>query len=447
MYLTNHWPIACFCASAVASSSLPAVDSVGAATTNVPSAIKLLMAERVASGDIVVVGSLGLEPKDYDVATDAPPEWVTELFKRTRAVGKAFGVMHVYDKRHTVEVATFRSEGAYTDKRRPDRVTFADARADAQRRDFTINALFIDPLDRSEGEGGRVIDHVGGLADLGAGIVRAVGDPDERLAEDHLRALRAARFTARLSFRLDDATAAAVKRHASELLGVSRERIGDECRAMLTHPRRAAAVSLMQALGLDGPALGEDSLAHAPTRSLEAVGREASFPLALSAWALDRIEGTLGRAPTPGEIETRADQLIARWREALCLTNDERTEMRQIVEGVAALEGRWGEWGVAGRKRAGASAWFEPALGLIGVRDAYRAGSIRRQVRDLSADGIGLAPGPFLTGDDLIAAGLTPGPKFGKWLDQLYDMQLEGRVDDRRAALEIVMRWASGLAS
>ena len=387
---------------------------------------------------------LGLEPKDYDVATDATPDRVGELFKRTREVGKSFGVMHVYEKGHTLEVATFRAEGGYSDKRRPDHVTFSDAKGDAQRRDFTINALFIDPLDHSEGALGKVIDYVEGRKDLEARVVRAVGDPDARLAEDHLRALRAVRFTARLGFHLEEATAAAVTRHASELVGVSRERIGDECRAMLGHPRRAAAVSLMQALKLDGPVLGESGLGHAPIPAVLGLAGDSSFALALAAWAVDRLAAGLGRAASAEEMEGASGKMVRGWRDALCLTNDERAELRDILHGLADLQRHWGAWGLARRKRAAASGWFEGAVHLLGVHDPKGANSIREQVRGLKGDGIGLAPLALVTGDDLIAAGLRPGPMFGKWLEQVYDLQLEGEVREREAALATVMGWALG---
>src|SRR5688572_17117161 len=220
---------------------------------------------------------LGLHPTDYDVATDAPPQRIRELFPRTAEVGAAFGVMLVHLYRAggggiTVEVATFRAEGPYSDARRPDTVRFSDAPTDAARRDFTINALFLDPLAAPDAPAieGHVVDYVGGVADLRAGVVRAVGDPHQRLAEDHLRALRAVRFTARLGFALDPATADAVRQHAAELRGVSRERIGEEVRRMMGHPSRARAAELLAQLGLDVPVL-EEPAAAAPARCLAAL--------------------------------------------------------------------------------------------------------------------------------------------------------------------------------
>src|SRR2546430_1244203 len=163
---------------------------------------------------------LGLEPKDWDVATDAPPNRVRELFSKTEAVGAAFGVILVRHGRSVVEVATFRSDGSYLDGRRPSEVRFTTAEEDAQRRDFTINGLFLDPL-----EGDRVIDYVGGKEDLAARKLRAIGDPSARFAEDHLRLLRAVRFAARFGLEIAPATAMGMQQRAELLKGISPERI------------------------------------------------------------------------------------------------------------------------------------------------------------------------------------------------------------------------------
>src|SRR5688572_24859254 len=187
---------------------------------------------------------LGLEPKDYDVATDAPPDRVRELFKRTQAVGQAFGVILVRVGRSQVEVATFRAEGEYLDGRRPSEVRFTTAEEDARRRDFTINGLFLDPLTD------QVIDYVGGQADLKAKVIRAIGNPDERLEEDHLRLLRAVRFAARFGFEIEPATDAAIRRHAGHLVRISPERVAEELRAMLTPPTRGAAWRMFWDQGL-----------------------------------------------------------------------------------------------------------------------------------------------------------------------------------------------------
>ena len=186
---------------------------------------------------------LGLHPSDYDVATSAKPGEIAALLPlprfSTHFVGEAFGVTLVKAGDVHVEVATFRSDGTYTDKRRPDAVVFSSPTEDAQRRDFTMNALFLDPLsgEKTPARGGgsvagTVIDFVGGVADLHAGVLRAVGDPHQRLAEDHLRALRAVRFAARYGMAIEPATAAAITAHAGDLAGVSRARLGEAPRRM-----------------------------------------------------------------------------------------------------------------------------------------------------------------------------------------------------------------------
>jgi poly(A) polymerase len=291
---------------------------------------------------------LGNPPDDYDVATDAIPPRIAELFPRSNHVGAAFGVMLVSVGKSVVEVATFRADGRYTDKRRPDSVTFSDPVADAQRRDFTVNALFIDPtrpgreLAPGRISSGEVIDHVGGLADLQARVLRAVGDPEKRLAEDHLRALRAARLAAKLGFEVDARTAGAIRVHASELAGVSRERIGEELRKMLAHPARARAAALIEDLGLDGPITGA---MLGPPRSgvLAGIPPGAGFETALAAWAIQR-----GLAEERGP----ALGLVPRWRDTMCLSNDERALFEQTLLHVILLRREWSGLG-CGSPQAG----------------------------------------------------------------------------------------------
>lgn len=366
---------------------------------------------------------LGLAPTDYDIATDATPDRLKGLFPRTDEVGASFGVVLVKVGGVTVEVATFRSDGPYSDRRRPDVIHFSTPEADAARRDFTINALFLDPLSPPEAGDvsvrGRVIDFVGGRADIQRRLLRAVGDPDTRLAEDHLRALRAVRFAARLGLSIDPGTAAAIRAHAAELKGVSRERIGEEVKRMLVHPSRGAAVGLMRGLALESPVLNE---ADRPgvLRVLEGLEGKAEYPVALAAWALDRGQG-VGAAGV--------------WRGSLCLSNEDRSAMGAVLEGVELIERRWGELGMAGRKRGASRAWFGEALRLVGVRNPVLAAEVGAEVERLSRTG--LAPEPLVTGEDLIAMGMAPGPVFKRVLDGVYDAQLEGRVGDKAGAMRL----------
>jgi poly(A) polymerase len=386
---------------------------------------------------------LGLHPTDYDIATSARPEQVRRLFRGTHHVGEAFGVVLVPIDQDAprgtdmVEVATFRSDGPYSDQRRPDRVIFSDPLGDARRRDFTINALFLDPLQpESTLPGlppvrGRVIDHVGGIDDLRARIVRAVGDPDMRLREDHLRALRAVRFTTRLQFTLDPATAQAIRRHAASLAGVSRERIGDELRRMFAHPSRAQAATMLQDLGLDAAVLNEDHR-HAPLLALRSLPAElAADGVAppLAAWALDR------HGPIQGH-PLRA--LVGRWRDALCLSNDERRHLENLLLLHAQLVQWTGDPGtpvrVAAEKRLFARPEFRGAVALLSARNHDAAQQFIGRYEHLSNDGIGLNPPPLLSGDTLVSLGYKPGPGFRRVLDAVYDLQLEGAVRTTRQA-------------
>lgn len=380
---------------------------------------------------------LGLNPSDYDVATDATPNEIASIFPRTSLVGAAFGVVLVHQgkgetgKGRTTEVATFRTDIGYGDKRRPDRVEFTDAAHDAQRRDFTINALFLDPLETEESK--RVIDFVGGLDDLDARLVRCVGVADERLNEDHLRALRAVRFACRLGFDLDTETADAIRAHASELAGVSRERVGDELRKMLSHQGRAAAVSMLSDLSLDVPLLGPaDSLRANWVQSLESLPAEAGFPLALSALAIGRHgEGLGGR------------DAIVRWRTALCLSNEERDAAWRILETFGFLRTIWDDEPVARQKRIAMARSFPDALALLGAIDQGRAAQISDHISDLKQIGMGLAPASLLNGEALIRLGLTPGPMFARILDGVYDAQLDGRVMELSSAGELARELAA----
>lgn len=390
---------------------------------------------------------LGLLPSDYDVATDATPDRVRQIWPRSDLVGACFGVVlvkqRVDDATVVVEVATFRADGAYSDSRRPDTVTFSTPEADAARRDFTVNALFLDPaagtqLIAGRRVSGRVIDHVGGVADLEARVLRAVGDPAKRLAEDHLRALRAVRLVARLDFTLETRTADAIRKDANELKGVSRERIGDEVRRMLAHPSRARAVTLLKDLALEQPVLDgarapSTPLTLAPDRLrpglvLSALPDNAPATLAIAAWAMD-----LGVTLNDPAIEAVSRQM----RDALCLSNEERDDVRHALHGARQLIDAWPTMPVAPRKRLAAGPRLTLGLALLRAIDPPRAQDIDRDLRTLESTPGGIAPPPLLTGDHLVAAGWTPGPTFKSVLDTVYDAQLEARIHTHQQAMEL----------
>jgi poly(A) polymerase len=421
---------------------------VRAAATRVVERLRFGGFEAYFAGGCVRDELLGRNPTDYDVATSARPDDIARVFPGSQGVGAAFGVMLVSipiqaaapgtgveravgaerGERAVIEVATFRVDGPYADARRPTRVRFADAEHDAQRRDFTINALFLDPLDTGASPvRGRVIDFVGGQADLSARVIRAVGDPDARLAEDHLRALRAVRFAARLGFSLDPATGDAIRRHASDLRGVSRERVGDELRRMLGQASAPSAVALLEALGLDAPVLDE---ASQRSDTLEVLGRAAgaSDPmLGLAAWLVDRHRARFGGMTGAGRWLDPAAQssAVGRLRRNLCLSNHEVDALNAYSELGRLLDQAFDGLAVARAKRLASRPGVERALRLL---DPARGAACEARIAVLSDDGVGIAPAPLLTGDLLVARGYKPGPAFKRALDEVYDAQLEGRV-------------------
>jgi poly(A) polymerase len=187
---------------------------------------------------------LGRAPQDFDIATDAKPEQVEKIFRKTIPVGKKFGVIIVVEGGHQFQVATFRAEADYQDGRRPEKIIFANAEADASRRDFTVNGLFYDPLTQ------KIHDWVGGEKDLRAKIIRTIGRPEERFGEDHLRLLRAVRFAAQLDFEIEAKTFAAVKKLAPKIKLISAERIRDELLKLFQFPHAARGLVLLRESGL-----------------------------------------------------------------------------------------------------------------------------------------------------------------------------------------------------
>ncbi|WP_428389367.1 CCA tRNA nucleotidyltransferase [Mucisphaera sp.] len=387
------------------------------------------------AGGCVRDALLGLLPKDYDVATDATPTHVKALFPRCQMVGEAFGVALVRENKCPVEVATFRKEADYTDHRRPDHVEFTTAEQDALRRDFTINGLFADPL-KPDPQTGRdqIIDYVNGQQDIDNKIIRAIGDPNERFAEDYLRMLRAVRFAARLGFQLDPQTAASIRPLAKHLGQISRERIGTETLKMLTHPTRAHATHLLENLHLDGVTLNEDHLNPSETQQPLAALPDKPLPasLALAAWWITRR-----RLPQQLEAITHACLATAkadadRWRKALCLSNDNHQALQRILQLIPRAHD-WPRLTTAGRKRLLAEPqWPDTWTLLQAINDPHITPLIAAEAPPLIAQGVD--PKPLITGEDLIAAGIKPSPKLGQLLTHAYDAQLEGLIHDEASA-------------
>ena len=376
---------------------------------------------------------LGRTPADYDVATAARPDQVRQVFghRRTLSVGAAFGVITVLGPKGAgqVEVATFRADAPYTDGRHPAGVTFCSAREDAQRRDFTINGLFLDPLS------GAVHDFVGGRDDLAAGVVRAIGVPAMRFGEDHLRMLRAVRFAAFFGFALDDETRTAVERMAHLVTSVSPERIAAELRAMVSRAGRRRALELLDETGLAREVLPE----LAPGPGVDAAGRGRWQEAAVIVAALD--EPDLPRALAilaAGHDGGVVRQVGGRLR----LSNHETKTAGWLWEAVAALGGeaaatlRSRPWSRVqpwlAHDQATALADVLRARAACGHGEAAAAAWITAQVARPRAE---LDPPPLVTGDDLLAAGVPPGKAVGVALARIRGLQLDGAIATRTEAL------------
>ncbi|MFM1868621.1 MAG: hypothetical protein RL591_2029 [Planctomycetota bacterium] len=386
------------------------------------------------AGGCVRDALLGLEPKDYDIATSATPDEVKQVFPKARGVGEAFGVMLVRKASHTIEVATFREDLEYIDGRRPTGIRFADARADAERRDFTINGIFREPLT------GAIVDFVEGERDLRAGIVRAIGDPHARIREDRLRMLRAARFASRLAFTIDPATVDAIRVHASELASVSPERVGDEVRRMLAHPNRAHAAQCMESLGLDAAVFGATARPHEWNR-LAALPPKASAATALAAWWLDRgdgadVSGGGARAGAPLRDELRA---------RLALSNTDCDQFSAVLDCRALLLGGPERHALPARVRLAARAGFDAAIEVLtGEHPAVAASWRAAAAKECPSRRL---PAPMVDGNHLVRAGLRPSPAFKTILDTTLDRQICGAFSDENAALASALALAAELGA
>jgi poly(A) polymerase len=414
---------------------------------------------------------LGREPKDYDVATNAKPAQVMSIFPETYAVGEQFGVVLVPvadlspetkaetpSKSQAIEVATFRSDIGYSDGRHPDQVRFSsDPREDVARRDFTINGMLLDPLS------GEVLDYVGGRNDLAAGIIRTIGEPEHRFAEDKLRMLRAVRFASRFEYTIEPATFAAMQKLADQIQVVSRERVRDELTRMLTEGRARRAFLMLDESGLLGQVLPEIAVMHGveqppefhpegdvfvhtlllldnlpqpcpPTLAwgalLHDVGKPATFRV-----APDRI-----RFDRHVEVGVKiAEEICRRMR----FSNDDTAQILALVDNHM-------RFGDATRMKESTLKKFMrmPAFDehmalhradcLASHRNLATYEFICEKQQEIPPET--MRPSALVTGDDLIAEGHIPGPKFREILSAVEDAQLEGRLLSRDAALEFVRR-------
>ncbi|MBE2204746.1 MAG: CCA tRNA nucleotidyltransferase [Chthoniobacterales bacterium] len=399
---------------------------------------------------------LGCPAYDMDVATSAPPETVQKLFPKTVAVGAQFGVIVVLEGGWEFQVATFRADGVYLDGRRPEGVTFTTAEGDARRRDFTINGLFFDPLE------GKILDFVGGEADLKAGVIRCIGEPSERFGEDKLRLIRGVRFAAKLGFRIDPPTWAALRNLAHTIPGVSAERIRDELMKIFLHPTRVRGFDLLdesglleillpEVTGLKGceqpPEFHPEGDVFVHTRLMVSLlPEEVSIPLVFAVLFHDIGKPSVAHTDATGRIrfnghETASALLAEKILARLRFSNAQTGEILASVKNHMAFKDVQ-NMRVATLKRFLARPTIADELELHrvdclashGLLDNYEFLLAKRE--EFSREP--LIPPPLLTGRDLIALGWTPGPLFKKVLDAAQVRQLEGMLTSREEALEWV---------
>jgi poly(A) polymerase len=397
---------------------------------------------------------LGREPKDYDVATDARPEQVLELFPGALRVGAHFGVVLVREGDSQVEVATFRTDHAYTDGRHPSRVEFqTEPQPDALRRDFTINALMLDP------ETGEVLDFVEGRRDLEARLIRAIGDPDVRFREDHLRMLRAVRLAAGLGFEIEALTTASIRRNRHLIRNVAAERVRDELVRILTEGAARKGFELLDDTGLLVEILPEvaamKGVPQPPefhpegdvwTHTLLMLGAMRSPTVTL---ALGVLLHDVGKPPTFRIAERiRFDSHAATGArmavEILTRLRFSNEEIRR-VEALVANHLRFRDverMRESTLKRFLRMEHFDEHLELHrldclashGCLDHYHF--VLAKLREFSEEK--LKPPRLLTGHDLIREGYRPGPLFRKMLETVEDAQLEGAIHTPEEALALI---------
>ncbi|MGD0667573.1 MAG: CCA tRNA nucleotidyltransferase [Bryobacteraceae bacterium] len=397
-------------------------------------------------------------PKDFDISTDARPDRIMDLFPQSGLVGAHFGVVLVRDAFAQVEVATFRSDHEYEDGRRPVAVHFeADPKADVLRRDFTINGLMMDP------ESGQVLDYVEGRADLDGRLVRAIGDPDARFREDHLRLLRAVRFAARLGFSIEPATFEAMRRHAGLIARVSAERVRDELVRILTEGGAAYGLDLLDASGLLAVLLPEVAAMHGVAQPpefhpegdvwthtrllLEKLGC-ATPTLALGALLHDVGKPPVFRVADRIRFNGHVEKGVEMARAILSRLRFSRDDIEQ-VESLVAHHMHFKDVGrmkESTLKRLMRLPRFDEHLELHRLDCLASSGHletydlVKRKFEEMTAEEI--KPAPLITGADLIAAGYHPGPRFAEILSAVEDAQLEHRLSTPAEALDWVLgKW------
>jgi len=400
---------------------------------------------------------LGREPGDYDIATSARSEEVERLFPRTVPVGRKFGVLIIVQGEHQFQIATFRAEADYRDGRRPEKVVFGDARADAQRRDFTVNGFFFDPVAE------KLHDWVGGEADLRAKVIRTIGLPEERFAEDHLRLLRAVRFAAQLAFEIEPATFTAVHAHAAKIKLISAERVRDELLKVFRPPYAARGLELLHRSGLLEQILPEIAATVTCEQSPDFHPEGSVFnhlclmlsqlppdahPLLPWAVLLHDVAKplTASRDPVTGSIHfyeheklgaKMAEEILERLRFPRKQIDEIATAVRFHMQFKDTLKMR-----KATLRRLLLRETFPlelqlhrlDCLGSHGMLDVHDF--LVTQAEELAKQPE-IRP-PLLTGVDLIELGVNPGPGLGRLLAELRELQLQDELRTPEQAREWV---------
>jgi len=411
------------------------------------------------AGGCVRDALLGKNPKDVDIATDAEPERVQRLFSRTVAVGAKFGVLRVLEGGFEFEVATFRSDGVYLDGRRPVSVTFSSPEEDAKRRDFTINGMFYDPIED------KVVDFIGGKSDLEHQVIRAIGDPAARFSEDHLRLLRAVRFAASLEFEIERATWQAVSQNAYQIKTVSAERIRDELVKIFADPHRIRGLDLLDESGLLQAVLPEVSNLHgceqppqfhpegdvyvhtrlmlsllspdvSPELVFSVLLHDIGKPVTKSYDAVDQRIRFNGHDQVGA---TMAEQVMTRLR----FSNEQIATVVEAIRNHMVFKDT-PSMRPAKLRRFMGRAHFPLELELHRVDCLSSHGDLETYEllteKQKEFENEPIIPPPLVTGHDLIALGLAPGPRFGAILEAVQTAQLEGEIRDRPEALRLLQR-------
>ncbi len=404
---------------------------------------------------------MGFDVKDMDIATSATPDEVIRLFPGAGEVGVSFGVVLVRRDGYVFEVATFRKDGEYTDGRRPDSVCFTDAQEDAARRDFTMNGLFEDPFSDPPG---RIVDYVGGVDDIRAGLLRAIGEPDRRFEEDSLRLMRAVRFAVTREVEIEPATWQSICRNADLLARIAPERIQMELNKILLSAQRCRGVNMLVESGLMRHIIPEvyamigceqppqwhpegDVYTHTMLMlaALGGDGRAVSLELALSVLLHD-----IGKPPVFEVDETGRIRFSGHDKMGAAMAEEILRRLKYpnyTVETVCGMVGNHMRFmHVQDMKKSKlrlfmSSPYFDDEMELHRL-DCLSSNRfmgnwefVKNALSSFTEAQEPVLPAPLLRGRDLIELGLTPGPQFSKWLTLLQECQLEGEVTNQREAL------------